>query len=207
MELLKEIPRQDIIRNSLSTAMTYEEYHNLLNELSETNSTTGNDKSEALVNHTKMNARRVNRWEKTMKISYEHVRAISSTNLDLEWIVLTESWCGDAAHVLPAIKKVADFNDKIDLKIALRDENEELMNNFLTNGSQSIPKLIAVDKKSKEVLFTYGPRPSNATMLVREYIENHGKITPEFKEDLQKWYNKDKGQSTINDLTEILENL
>jgi hypothetical protein len=207
MEILKEISRQDIISNSLSTAMTYEEYHNLLNELSETYSTTGNNKSEALVEHTKMNARRVNRWEKTMKISYEHVKAINSINLDLEWIVLTESWCGDAAHVLPAIKKVADFNHKIDLKIALRDENEELMNNFLTNGSQSIPKLIAVDKRSKDVLFTYGPRPSNATKLVREFIANHGTLTSEFKEDLQRWYNKDKGQSTINDLTEILETL
>lgn len=207
MEILKGMPNQDIIKNTLTTAMSYKEYRDLLNELVDNNSTTGREKSDALIGHTKMNAKRVKRWDKTMKISYEHVKAISSVDLDLEWIVLTESWCGDAAHVLPAIKKVADFNNKIDLKVALRDENEDLMNNFLTNGSQSIPKLIAVDKKSKEVLFTYGPRPSDASVLVREFIENHGRLTPEFKEDLQRWYNKDKGQTTINDLTEILEAL
>lgn len=205
MEILKEKPQQEVIKSSLSKAMTYGEYKRLLNQLAENNSTTGHDKSEALVGHTKMNAKRVNRWDKTMKISYEHIKAISSVDLDLEWIVLTESWCGDAAHVIPAIKKVADFNDNIDLKVVLRDENEELMNNFLTNGSQSIPKLIAVDKNSKEVLFTYGPRPSDASVLVREYIQDYGSLTPEFKVDLQRWYNKDKGQTTINDLTEILE--
>jgi len=32
----------------------------------------------------------------------------------------------------------------------------------------------------------------------------HGTITPEFKEILQQWYNKDKGQSTIEDLVKLL---
>src|SRR5210317_2163946 len=116
METLKEMPRQSPIENSLSKAMSYDQYLSLLNELAANNSTTGKDKSDAFIGHTKMNAKRVKRWEKTMKISYEHVKAISSVDLDLEWIVLVESWCGDGAHVLPAIKKVADFNNKIDLK-------------------------------------------------------------------------------------------
>jgi len=29
-------------------------------------------------------------------------------------------------------------------------------------------------------------------------------LTPEFKEDLQRWYNKDKGQSTIKDLAALI---
>jgi len=32
-------------------------------------------------------------------------------------------------------------------------------------------------------------------------------LTPEFKEDLQRWYNKDKGQSKLKDLTAMLSEL
>ena len=41
----------------------------------------------------------------------------------ITWLVLTESWCGDAAHVVPAINKIAELSDNIDLKLVFRDEN------------------------------------------------------------------------------------
>jgi hypothetical protein len=120
------------------------------------------------------------------------------------WLVLTESWCGDAAHVIPVINKIAELSDHIDLKLVYRDENEALMNAFLTNGSRSIPKLIMIDSHSGEVLDTFGPRPSEATQLVLDYKAKHGVLTPEFKEELQHWYNTDKGQNTIEDLIQLL---
>jgi hypothetical protein len=86
----------------------------------------------------------------------------------------------------------------------LRDDNDSLLNLFLTNGSKSIPKLIMLDAETLEVLDDYGPRPSTATKLVEDYKKKHGALTPEFKEDLQRWYNKDKGQTTIEDLTALL---
>ena len=79
------------------------------------------------------------------------------------------------------------------------------MNSFLTNGNQSIPKMIAIDTESGDVLKTYGPRPSEATQLVNDYKETHGILTSEFKEDLQKWYNKNKGQNIFNDLITLLD--
>ena len=87
----------------------------------------------------------------------------------------------------------------------LRDDNEGLMNQFLTNGSKSIPKLIMIDTDSLKVIASYGPRPSTATAMVENYKKEHGQLTPEFKEDLQRWYNKDKGKTTIDDLTKLLE--
>ena len=80
------------------------------------------------------------------------------------------------------------------------------MNAFLTNGGKSIPKLIMIDNASNEVINTFGPRPSEATKLVNDYKAEHGKLTPEFKEDLQHWYNKNKGQNAIADLVGLLEN-
>jgi len=43
-----------------------------------------------------------------------------------------------------------------------------------------------------------------AQQMVVDYKNEHGTLTPEFKEELQVWYNKDKGQSMLNDLLELL---
>jgi hypothetical protein len=79
------------------------------------------------------------------------------------------------------------------------------MNAFLTNGNRSIPKLIMIDNETGNVLNSFGPRPSKATKLVNDYKYEHGKLTPEFKEDLQLWYTRDKGQNTAKDIVGLLQ--
>jgi thiol-disulfide isomerase/thioredoxin len=204
MEILDTLMIKDIISNSLEHSITYADYRNLVAQLVEDNSTTGNDKSESMVNYTMLNDRRMKRWDKTVKVSDEMKAKIKNSNKKVTWLVLTESWCGDAAHIMPVINKVAELNKEINYKVVLRDENEVLMNNFLTNGGKSIPKLIMIDDETNEVINTFGPRPTTATEMVNNYKAEHGKLTPKFKENLQHWYNKDKGQSTLNDLVSLL---
>ena len=194
----------DTISASLNNSMTYTEYRTLVTNLVEENSTTGYEKTEDLANYTMLNDRRMKRWDKTVKVSDEMRTKIENVNRKVTWLVITESWCGDAAHIMPIINKVAELNDKIDFKVVLRDENEALMNQFLTNGGKAIPKLIMIDNTSKDIVDTFGPRPTVATNMVNAYKVEHGMLTPEFKEDLQRWYNKDKGQSTIADLVNLL---
>ena len=194
----------DIISNSLDKSISYSEYRELVEKLVEDQSTTGKDKTDVLINYTMLNDRRMRRWDKTVKLSEEDIASIKSFDKKATWLVITESWCGDAAHVMPVINKVAELNDKIDYKIVMRDENDALMDAFLTNGGRAIPKLIMIDD-TNEVVNTFGPRPSVATKLVNDYKALHGKLTPEFKEDLQRWYNKDKGQSTVSDLLNLLK--
>ena len=201
-----ELPMVDkTILESLKKAITYKSYRELVSNLVEEKSTTGDEKTEALINYTMLNDRRMKRWDKTVKLSDEAKAKIESFRGNLTWLVLTESWCGDAAHIMPVINKVAELNDNIDYKVVLRDENDELMSQFLTNGGKAIPKLIAVDNSTNEIVNTFGPRPTVATEMVNAYKEEHGKLTPEFKEDLQRWYNKDKGQSSLEDLLNLLE--
>ena len=195
----------DIISESLKKSISYSDYRSLVIDLVEDNSTTGLEKTEALANYTMLNDRRMKRWDKTLKVSDEIKNKIEGLHKKVTWLVITESWCGDAAHIMPVINKVAGFSDNIDYKIVLRDENEALMNQFLTNGGKSIPKLIMIDNATNKVLNTLGPRPTVATEMVNAYKTEHGAITPEFKEDLQHWYNKDKGQSTIKDLVNLLD--
>ncbi|MBJ7880073.1 thioredoxin family protein [Gelidibacter salicanalis] len=194
----------NILKTSLNSSMFYADYRSLMGELVETHSTTGLDPSVDMVGYTILNEQRMKRWDKTLKVSVEAQEKIASFKGDVTWLVLTESWCGDAAHVIPVINKVAELSPNIDLKLVVRDENEDLMQQFLTNGGKSIPKLIMIDNGSGEVLDTFGPRPTSAAKLVEDYKAEHGMITEEFKEILQAWYNKDKGQNTIEDLLTIL---
>ncbi|WP_027880859.1 thioredoxin family protein [Mesoflavibacter zeaxanthinifaciens] len=194
----------NVIEESLKKSLSYQDYRTLLSRLVEENATTGTNQSEALINYTALNDRRMKRWDKTVKISEADKITIKNATVNQTWIVLTESWCGDAAHVIPVINKVAELNTGINLQLVMRDENEQLMDLFLTNGGKSIPKLIQFDNTSKTVLNSYGPRPTEATKLVNDFKKIHGTLTAEFKEDLQRWYNKDKGQNVIKDLIELI---
>jgi thiol-disulfide isomerase/thioredoxin len=194
----------NVIEESLKKSLSYQDYRTLLSRLVEENATTGTNQSEALINYTALNDRRMKRWDKTIKISEADKITIKNATVNQTWIVLTESWCGDAAHVIPVINKVAELNTGINLQLVMRDENEQLMDLFLTNGGKSIPKLIQFDNTSKTVLNSYGPRPTEATKLVNDFKKKHGTLTAEFKEDLQRWYNKDKGQNVIKDLIELI---
>ncbi|OUR94685.1 thioredoxin family protein [Flavobacteriales bacterium 34_180_T64] len=196
---------KDKIEYNKQKSVSYKAYRDIVTQMVDEQSTTGNDKSEAMVNYTMLNNRRMKRWDKTIKISHESREKILDFRGDVTWLVITESWCGDAAHVTPVMNKVAELNPGIDLKLVLRDENDALMNQFLTNGGRAIPKLIMIDNSTNEVLNTYGPRPSEATKLVADYKDLHGSLSPEFKEDLQHWYNKNKGQNIIDDLIKLIE--
>ena len=195
---------KELIEKSLPKATSYLEYRSLVAKLAEEGKSTGPEQTEALANYTQLNHRRMKRWDKTLKFGKEAITQISEVNQKINWLVLTESWCGDASPALPVMHKIAELNPNISLKVILRDEHIELINRFLTKGGMSIPKLIVMDADSGEVIGDWGPRSKAVTKLVEEYKAVHGTIKPEFKQDIQVWYNKDKGQSILKDLLESL---
>ncbi len=195
---------KEVVQKGISTAMAYQDYRILVDNLSEEGKSTGPVQTEALTNYTVLNQRRMKRLDKTLKISDQSISKIKNFTKKVSWLVLTESWCGDAAQTLPMINKMAEINDNISLKVILRDENLGIMNRFLTNNTMSIPKLVMVSDETGEVLGEWGSRPSIAIQMVMDYKKEHGALTPEFKQELQVWYNKDKGKSTLNDLMILL---
>lgn len=97
----------------------------------------------------------------------EAVESISEPQL---WMVLTEPWCGDSAFLLPVIAEAASLNDAVTLRILLRDDNLDIMDQYLTGGSRSIPKLVAFSEDGDE-RFTWGPRPEGAAERFAELRE------------------------------------
>lgn len=196
---------KDIIQESLKNTYTYLEYKNLVKHLLAAGKSTGPNQSEDLTNYSLLNDRRMKRLDKTVKLTETTQLEIAKVTQPQTWLVLTEGWCGDAAQNLPVIDKMASLNSNIELKLVLRDENLALMDLFLTNAGRSIPKLIILDK-NLNVKNTWGPRPKVATKMVADYKAKHGALDADFKQDLQVWYNKDKGKSTQNDFVEMIQN-
>jgi len=195
---------KEIIEKSIENTISYQEYRDLVSNLLSEGKATGPNQSEDLTHYSLLNDKRMKRLDKTIKLSEETIKELKEINEAQTWLLITEGWCGDAAQNTPIINKMAEVNENIHLKIALRDENLDLMDLFLTNGGRAIPKLIALDKDNN-VINTWGPRPTVATKMVAEYKEEHGVIDAKFKQDLQVWYNKNKGQSLQDDFINLFK--
>lgn len=192
-----------IINAALENSMSYLQYRTFVEShvLNHTNS--GAEQSADLANYTALNHQRMKRQDKVMKLQEDSLNFLASLQRKLVFLCITESWCGDAAQTMPMINKISVAGG-IQYRIVLRDENLELMDRFLTNGSRSIAKVIILDADTHEAVATWGPRPTAATRLVAEEKKSKGILSPEFKQELQAWYNKNKGKSTEEDIIELL---
>ena len=196
------------IGKALFNSHSYIEYRKIVTDLLRENKSTGNEQSDALTHYSSLNESRMNRLEKTMKILPEVASRLQALEQEYIWIVISEGWCGDAAQLLPIFDKMAEqSNGKIELRIVLRDENEELMNHFLTNKAKSIPKLIVINKATSGALAHWGPRPNGAVELIANYKKVHGVIDETLKADLQLWYLHDKGVATQSEVIDMMLDL
>jgi hypothetical protein len=95
---------------------------------------------------------------------------------------------------------------QIKIKLLLRDENVELMDLFLTNGSRSIPKVLMLDASSLNLLAQWGPRPSEATALINNLKAEKLEMM-KIKEKLHAWYAKNRGVAVQSEIIDILATL
>jgi thioredoxin-like negative regulator of GroEL len=195
------------IAKALFNSHSYPEYRKRVSDLLLEGKSTGNEQSDDLTHYSTLNETRMNRLDKTMKITDENSLKLKSLKGEYIWLVISEGWCGDAAQILPIIHKMAEESGKIELKIVLRDENEDLMNLFLTNKAKAIPIVIVIDKQTGDVMGNWGPRPKGAADFIKNYKKEFGAIDETAKTDLQLWYLHDKGLSTQGELINLMENL
>ncbi|WP_020401724.1 thioredoxin family protein [Gracilimonas tropica] len=189
----------------LEKAVDYTTHHQQVKKLFEEDRTTNEDNRENMLDYTKMYLQRTSRWDKRGKLSEELIQKLQSFPRKMMWLVINEGWCGDAAQTLPFINKMAEASDNITLRIILRDKNPEIMDAFLTNGSRSIPKLVALDQETLEVLGTWGPRPKIAYDTYKAERENPDIPNEEAVENLHLWYAKDRGKTIQREFLTLLD--
>ena len=151
-----------------------------------------------------INWQRVKRIDKTLILSSEMKKALSSIQFPLRWLVISEHWCGDAAQIVPVLARIADLSQgKIEMRIVYRDQNLDLMKAHLTRGSMSIPKLIQLDPDF-EFLGEWGPRPAEAQDLVLK-LKGDPKTADSYSEHLHRWYARNKQLDIQNELIQLLK--
>ena len=205
MEIINTIHTNTLIKESLKKAISYQEYRGQVTTHTENGTSSGPQQSEALSSYTLLNNSRMKRLDKTLKIVETILEKFQEYYKNVTWLVLTESWCGDGAHAMPVMNKLVTQAKNIDFKVLYRDENKELMELFLTNGSMSIPKLIVFDNETQEVINDWGPSPLIIINKTKEFKATHGALTPEFKKEIQVWYNQNKGKCIASDLLKLIE--
>ena len=202
MESLSHPVSQTIFEKGFS----YPDFVNFTEQLIAENRTTGANQSEAYLEYTRMCFQRMNRWDKTAKVSPEMQALVESIQEPQLWLMITEAWCGDGSQSIPYIAKLAGLNPKIDLRIIMRDEYPEVMDAYLTNGARSIPKLVAFSKDLKCELFTWGPKPQYLMDLYKEYRhDSKGKSYQEFLEEVYLWYARNKNKDLESELYPLIQ--
>lgn len=200
MTTVKKVITQELIDESMS----YEAYRTLLDELLKDNKTTGEDQSDDMLNYAKMNIQRMKRLDKKMKLNDETIAVLSNLNQKQIWLTITEGWCGDAAQIVPVLNRIAGANSNIDLRFILRDINLEVMDEFLTDGGRSIPKIIILNPETLDVLTTWGPRPQDLQAFFVEEKQKEGYTWSKLSKGLQLWYNKDKTEKIQSELMGLI---
>ena len=153
--------------------------------------------------YVKLNKSRMNRWLRTGLLKGSTQQTIEKIREVQNWYIITEPWCGDAAHIVPFIYLLSELNQNIKLTLILRDSEPEWIERYLTNGSRSIPKLI-VRNNYDEDLFTWGPRPKECQLLISE-LKKQQISDEEIKKCAQEWYNKNKGISLQEEIRNKIE--
>ncbi|MGE0561553.1 MAG: thioredoxin family protein [Flavobacteriales bacterium] len=193
-----------VTKKDIDRSISFKEYYELVEKLANEGGTTGNDQSQAMVDYTKLNFSRIKRILKTTDAIPEITETLACFNEKITWLVIAESWCGDAAQNVPVMQIMAEVNPNITVRVILRDENPELMNQYLTNGGKSIPKLICLDENLNE-LGTWGPRPQFLQDWLKKEKANPTMEMSALKEQFQVWYTKDKGQTLQKEMLLLMK--
>ncbi|HEX9057192.1 MAG TPA: thioredoxin family protein [Ktedonobacterales bacterium] len=101
--------------------------------------------------------------ERRLVLDPEDLAAFKNLPRPLNVLVLAEDWCGDVIDNLPVLGRVAAESGKLTVRIFLRDQHPDLMDQFLNQGQyRSIPVFAFFDDQFAE-LGRFIERPASVT--------------------------------------------
>lgn len=119
-------------------------------------------------------------------------------------LILAEDWCGDVVQSLPPIVRILEQTPHLEYRIFKRDENPDIMDQYLTDGSKAIPFLVFMDQDLNERA-QWGPRPADCQAIMRN---NKGKIPMDkIYPQLRAWYKENGNCPLVQEIRAILEQI
>jgi hypothetical protein len=91
----------------------------------------------------------------------EDERVLARLERARKLLVITEDWCGASLAHLPFVARLIEGRPDIELRVFLRDENPDLMDQYLKKGlHRSIPVFVFFDESMNELARFIETRPS-----------------------------------------------
>jgi len=98
------------------------------------------------------NRDRLDENERRVDLSKEDLAAFRSLPRPVNVLVLAEDWCGDVVANLPVLGRLANDSGKLEVRIFLRDQNDDIMQRYLNKGQfKSIPVFVFFDVDFREL--------------------------------------------------------
>ena len=111
------------------------------------------------------NRDRLEENERRLELSKEDVEAFRALPRPVKVLALAEDWCGDVIANLPVLGRLAKESGKLDVRIFLRDQNDDIMQRYLNKGQfKSIPVFVFFDDAFRE-LGHWIERPASVTEM------------------------------------------
>lgn len=115
------------------------------------------------------NRERIEENERTVTLDLEDVAYFQKLPEPLYVLVLAEDWCGDVVANLPVLQRLADASGKLTVRIFLRDQNPDLMGQYLKLGQfRSIPVFAFFDPDFQPI-GQWFERPQRMTELANVF--------------------------------------
>ena len=101
--------------------------------------------------------------ERLVTFDPDDLAAFTSLPQPVNVLVLAEDWCGDVIDNLPVLGRLASESGKLNVRVFLRDQNLDIMDQYLKDGQfRSIPVFVVFDGQFKE-LGHFTERPESVT--------------------------------------------
>ncbi|MDW4463356.1 thioredoxin family protein [Staphylococcus saprophyticus] len=137
----------------------------------------------------------------SLPLNDDRIEKIKSLNYS-KVLVITEDWCGDAMMNVPILKHISEALN-LEVRVFHRDENTDLIDQYLTNGTaRSIPIFVFLNDNFEQET-VWGPRARQVQHFVEDTrsdvpskddptfedksVEAHKIMTNRYKTDSQLW--------------------
>ncbi|WP_312075509.1 thioredoxin family protein [Chryseobacterium sp.] len=187
------------MKNYWDNAISFEEYVQIGRQRLDNPS---NEQEKEYKQYYELGLQRIDRTWKKYIPNEDQLQTLASKNFNGKILIISEVWCGDASATVPALVKF--FEGKNDVKIFLRDGDKSLINQFLTNGTESIPKVLILNEDFT-LRNSWGPRPKFGHELLLKFKadpENYPRET--LYNDLQLYYAKNRGKDAVEEILGLI---
>jgi len=111
------------------------------------------------------NRERLEENEKKFTPAPADLAAFQHLSQPLNVVAIAEEWCGDVIANLPILGRLAKDSGKLNVRVFLRDQNLDLIDQYLNKGKyRSIPVFVFFDQNFAE-LGHFTERPESVTEL------------------------------------------